>query len=454
MSRLDVDLELVRKYNVPGPRYTSYPTAVQFSDVTDPQDLIEDIRQNNEEARPLSLYFHLPFCETLCWFCGCTTVIGGNHKRTPVYLDALAREVELTRALLHPKRKAVQMHFGGGTPNYLAPDEIDRLGSIIHEAFPFADDAECSVELDPRRLTPEHVAAFARIGINRASIGIQDFNPEVQKAVNRIQPPDLTRQTVDWLREAGFRSINFDLIYGLPHQDASTFEETLETALELAPERFAIFNYAHVPWMKPAQKLLKVLPTADTKLAMLKLVTEKLTSRGYRYIGMDHFARADDELAQAQEAKTLQRNFQGYSTRSGADIYGFGMSSISQLDGHYRQNEKSLPDYYQAIELGRLPISRAVRLNRDDQIRRTVIMRLMCDLELNYDELGKALDIDFRRSFTPELAGLDQFEADGLIRQSDSGFTVTEMGRLLLRNLAMRFDAYLDPSKTQFSKTI
>lgn len=454
MSRLDVDLELVRKYNVPGPRYTSYPTAVQFSDVTDPQDLIEDIRDNNETPRPLSLYFHLPFCETLCWFCGCTTVIGGNHKRTPVYLDALSREIELTRALLHPGRKAVQMHFGGGTPNYLAPDEIDRLGSIIHEAFHFEDDAECSVELDPRRLTPEHVAAFARMGINRASIGIQDFNPDVQKAVNRIQPPELTRQAVDWLREAGFRSINFDLIYGLPHQDASTFEHTLNTALELEPERFAIFNYAHVPWMKPAQKLLKVLPTADTKLAMLKLVTEKLTSHGYRYIGMDHFARADDELALAQEAKTLQRNFQGYSTRSGADIYGFGMSSISQLDGHYRQNEKTLPDYYQAIELGRLPISRAVRLNRDDQIRRTVIMRLMCDLELNYDELGGSLDIDFRQSFAPELAGLDQFEADGLIRQNDAGFIVTGMGRLLLRNLAMRFDAYLDPGKNRYSKTI
>ncbi len=454
MSRLDVDLELVRKYDLPGPRYTSYPTAVQFSDVTDPEFLIEDIRANNKTPRPLSLYFHLPFCETLCWFCGCTTVIGGDHGRTPIYLKHLAREIELTRNLLHPERKAVQMHFGGGTPNYLNPDEIDRLGSIIHDSFRFEANAECSVELDPRRLTRAHVEAFARIGINRASIGIQDFNPEVQKAINRIQPRDLTLQTVEWLREAGFQSINFDLIYGLPHQNESTFEETLDIALELAPDRFAIFNYAHVPWMKPAQKLLKVLPGADTKLAMLKLVTEKLTDKGYRYIGVDDFARADDELSRAQVAKTLQRNFQGYSTRSEADIYGFGMSSISQIDGHYRQNEKTLPAYYQAVELGRLPIARAVRLTRDDIMRRTVIMRLMCDLELNYDLLGEVLGIDFRRFFESELGGLDQFEADGLIRRNPSGFVVTEMGRLLLRNLAMCFDAYLDQTKNRFSRTI
>jgi oxygen-independent coproporphyrinogen-3 oxidase len=454
MNRLSVDLDLVRKYNRPGPRYTSYPTAVQFEDVTDPEALIEEIRENNASPRPLSLYFHLPFCETLCWFCGCTTVISGDHSRTRTYLDYLEREVDLNRDLLHPNSKAIQLHFGGGTPNYLAPDEIDRVGAIIRRSFTFDQDPECSVELDPRRLTREHVEAFARIGINRASIGIQDFNPEVQKAVNRIQPVELTEQAVTWLRKSGYHSINFDLIYGLPHQDEETFEKTIDRALEIAPDRFAIFNYAHVPWMKPAQKLLNVLPTAETKLSMLKLVTEKLTSEGYRYIGMDHFAKADDELTRAQESKTLQRNFQGYSTLAGADIYAFGMSSISQIDAHYRQNEKTLPEYYAALDENRLPISRAVRLTEDDRIRRTVIMKLMCDLELDYDQLGSDLGIEFEDYFSEGLKLLDQPEADGLIVRTESGLRVTDMGRLLLRNLAMGFDAYLDSATNRFSKTI
>ncbi len=454
MTKFAVDLDLVRKYNLPGPRYTSYPTAVQFTEVTDPAPLIEDIRENNASPRPLSLYFHLPFCETLCWFCGCTTVIGGDHSRTKIYLDHLEREIELTRELLHPNRKAIQMHFGGGTPNYLEPDEIDRIGEIIDRAFTFDQSPERSVELDPRRLTREHVEAFARIGLNRASIGIQDFNDKVQQAINRIQPVELTEQTVTWLRESGFHSINFDLIYGLPHQDEKTFDQTIDQALELGPDRFAIFNYAHVPWMKPAQKLLKVLPGADTKLAMLKLVTEKLTSSGYHYIGMDHFARADDELTRAQQSKTLQRDFQGYSTLAGADIYAFGMSSISQIDAHYRQNEKTLPGYYAALNEGRLPIARAVRLNRDDQVRRTVIMKLMCDLELDFDQLGSDLGIDFRETFRAGLKDLLQAEDDGLIEWTDTGLRVTEMGRLLLRNLAMRFDAYLESTPNRFSKTI
>jgi oxygen-independent coproporphyrinogen-3 oxidase len=454
MTRLAVDLDLVRKYNLPGPRYTSYPTALQFTEVTDPAPLIADIHDNNVTPRPLSLYFHLPFCETLCWFCGCTTVIGGDHSRTNVYLDYLEREIELTRNLLHPDRKAIQMHFGGGTPNYLEPDEIDRIGRIIERAFNFDHNPECSVELDPRHLTRGHVEAFALIGFNRASIGIQDFNPDVQRAINRIQSVEMTEDTVTWLRESGFDSINFDLIYGLPHQNEKTFEQTINQALELGPDRFAIFNYAHVPWMKPAQKLLSVLPTAETKLSMLKLVTEKLTSSGYHYIGMDHFALAEDELTRAQKSKTLQRNFQGYSTLAGADIYAFGMSSISQIDTHYRQNEKTLPEYYAALDADRLPITRAVQLNRDDQIRRTVIMKLMCDLELDYDQLGTALAIDFRSYFRDGLEDLHQTENDGLIKRTKSGMRVTEMGRLLLRNLAMRFDAYLDSTPNRFSKTI
>ncbi len=454
MNQLSVDLELIRKYNRPGPRYTSYPTAVQFEDVTDPEPLIEEIREANASPRPLSLYFHLPFCETLCWFCGCTTVISGDHSRTKTYLDYLEREVALTRDLVHPDSRAIQLHFGGGSPNYLTPDEIDQVGAFIRRTFSFDRDPECSVELDPRRLTREHVEAFARIGINRASIGIQDFNPEVQKAVNRIQPVEMTEQAVTWLRQSEYHSINFDLIYGLPHQDEKTFEKTIERALEMAPDRFAIFNYAHVPWMKPAQKLLHILPTAETKLAMLKLVTEKLTSEGYRYIGMDHFAKEDDELTRAQESMTLQRNFQGYSTLAGADIYAFGMSSISQIDTHYRQNEKTLPEYYAVLDENRLPISRAVRLSKDDRIRRTVIMKLMCNLKLDYHQLGSELDIDFEDYFSESLKLLDQPEADGLIVRTKSGLRITDMGRLLLRNLAMAFDAYLDSATNRFSKTI
>lgn len=457
MSTLHVDLELIKKYSVPGPRYTSYPPATQFTDKINLDDLAEKIRGMNESGRNLSLYYHLPFCETLCWFCGCTTVITTDHKVSGKYLDYLGKEMALTRPLIDPKRKVSQLHFGGGTPTFLAPDELRRLGKMIHSQFEFADDLEAGVEIDPRRVTKDHILALREIGFNRASMGVQDNNPEVQKAVHRIQPFSETKQAVDWLRETGFKSINIDLIYGLPYQTPATFEKTLDEVLTLQPDRFAVFNYAHVPWMKPAQKILeaKILPSPETKLEVLKLTIEKLTSNGYAYIGMDHFARETDELTTSQREKTLQRNFQGYSTRGGTDIYAFGMSSISQAGDVYWQNIKELPEYYAAVDAGKLPWTRGYILTKEDEIRRTTIMRLMCDLGLDYAVMSRLLDINFKEHFSAEIASLDDMEADGLLVKTPEGITVTDFGRLLIRNIAMRFDQYL-PKQTErrFSKTI
>ncbi len=457
MSTLHVDLELIKKYSVPGPRYTSYPPATQFKDAADLGVLAEKIRGMNASGRDLSLYYHLPFCETLCWFCGCTTVITTDHKVSGKYLDYLDREMALVQPLIDSKRKVSQLHFGGGTPTFLAPDELRRLGKMIHSRFAFSDDLEAGVEIDPRRVVKDHIVALREIGFNRASMGVQDNNPVVQKAVHRIQPFEITKQTVEWLRETGFSSINIDLIYGLPHQTPQSFEKTLDEVLTLQPDRFAVFNYAHVPWMKPAQKILEnqILPTPETKLQVLKMTIEKLTSNGYAYIGMDHFAKESDELATSQRGKTLQRNFQGYSTRGGTDIYAFGMSAISQAGDVYWQNIKELPDYYASIDAGRYPWTRNYVLTPEDEIRRTTIMRLMCDLGLDYPAMSKALGINFKEHFAKEIASLDEMEADGLLVKTPEGIAITDLGRLLIRNIAMKFDEYL-PKQTErrFSKTI
>jgi oxygen-independent coproporphyrinogen-3 oxidase len=457
MSTLHVDLDLVRKYNVPGPRYTSYPPATQFTDKIDFNLLRAKIRKNTASERDLSLYFHLPFCRTLCWYCGCTTVITTDQKVSGKYIDYLEKEIALLAGEFNPKRKVAQLHFGGGTPTFLTPPELRRLGGIIKKNFTFSPNIEAGVEIDPRRLSREHIEALAEIGFNRASIGVQDNNPVVQKAVHRIQPFAQTKMAVDWLRQNGFKSINIDLIYGLPHQTPETFEKTLDEVLTLKPNRFAVFSYAHVPWIKPSQKILedKILPTPETKLAMLKLTIEKLTSEGYVYIGMDHFAREDDELAIAQREKKLQRNFQGYSTCGDTDIFAFGMSSISQAGDIYWQNNKELPAYYDAIDSGNLPLLKGYALTEEDKIRRQTIMRLMCDLNLDYPSMSQLLGIDFGKHFENELASLDDMEADGLILKTPTGLLVTELGRLFIRNIAMRFDAYL-PKTTErrFSKTI
>ena len=459
MKTLQVDLKLVEKYNVAGPRYTSYPPATKFTDAITWPQLAEKISENNRTERGLSLYFHIPFCETLCWFCGCTTVITLNHDKGKDYIDYLGREVAKMSPRLNKQRKVVQLHFGGGSPTFLRPDEIRRLGEIIHKHFTFSPDIEASVEVDPRRLTREHMVALRAIGFNRASMGVQDFNPKVQEAIHRIQPRAMTQQAMDWMRELGFGSINLDLIYGLPHQTVESFNETLDTVLEMKPDRLAVFSYAHVPWIKPAQKILEQqqhLPAAETKLQVLKLVIEKLTANDqYVYIGMDHFAKPGDELAVAQRNKQLQRNFQGYSTRAGSDIYAFGMSGVSQVPEAYWQNEKELPKYQAAVDAGRVPLHRAYFVTDEDKIRRETIMRVMCDLSLDFAAMSAKLGINFEQHFAKELASLAPFEADGLVKRTPIGLEVTDTGRLFIRNIAMCFDNTLAPvGERRHSRTI
>jgi oxygen-independent coproporphyrinogen-3 oxidase len=458
MSMLTVNLDLVQKYNVPGPRYTSYPPATKFTDGLSWFDLAERILENNRSERDLSLYFHIPFCETLCWFCGCTTVITLNHAQGQTYLGYLEKEIAQMSTLLNPRRKLVQLHWGGGSPTFLAHDEIRRLGEIIRRHFTFADDIEAGVEIDPRRLTRDHVVALREVGFNRASLGVQDFELAVQQAVHRIQPREMTEQVINWVREAGFRSINLDLIYGLPHQTVESFNRTLDVVLSLKPDRLAVFSYAHVPWVKPAQKILeqKILPTPEVKLQLLKTVIERLTENNrYIYIGMDHFARPDDELAVAQPRKQLQRNFQGYSTRAGADIYAFGMSAISQIPDAYWQNEKELPKYYAGLDAGKVPLARGYLVTDEDKIRRETIMRVMCDLSLDYAAMSQRLGLNFASHFERELDSLSPLEADGLVRRSPGGLEVTDTGRLFIRNIAMCFDNTLAPvGERKHSRTI
>jgi len=453
---MNVDLDLVRKYNVAGPRYTSYPPATKFGPLG-AEVAKREIAAHNHPERDVSLYFHLPFCRSLCWYCGCTTVITTRQKESGVYLNYLSREMGQISPLVHPDREVAQLHWGGGTPTFLLPDEIRRLGSIITEHFNLSKNIEAGVEIDPRTLTRDHVVALREIGFNRASLGVQDFDPQVQLAVHRIQPRKMVEEVVGWIRGEGFQSLNFDLIYGLPYQTRDSFARTLEAALEMNPDRFAVFNYAHVPWIKPGQKIMKeeTLPAADVKLEILKLTIETLTSHGYVYIGMDHFAKADDELAIAQREKTLQRNFQGYSTHGDADLFAFGMSSISNVDGLYWQNEKELAKYYDGLGKGVSPITRGYLLNDDDKVRRHTIMRLMCDLGLDFARMSADLGLNFEEYFETELAALDDLAEDGLLFKKRGGLSVTETGRLFLRNIAMRFDAtQLASGAHRYSKTI
>jgi oxygen-independent coproporphyrinogen-3 oxidase len=374
------------------------------------------------------------------------------------YVEALGREVALMAPRLNKDRKAVQLHFGGGSPTFLRPDEIRRLGEIIHKHFTFVPDIEASVEVDPRRLTREHMAALREIGFNRASMGVQDFNPKVQEAIHRIQPREMTQDAMDWMRELGYGSINLDLIYGLPFQTPETFNETLDTVLAMKPDRLAVFSYAHVPWIKPSQKILevKILPSPESKLEVLKVVIERLTRDGqYVYIGMDHFAKPTDELAVAQREKKLQRNFQGYSTRAGSDIYAFGMSGVSQVPDAYWQNEEEMPKWQAAVDAGRTPLHKAYFVTDEDKIRRETIMRTMCDLSLDFGAMSQKLGINFEQHFASELAALAPFAADGLVKLRPGGLEVTDAGRLFIRNIAMCFDNTLAPvGERRHSKTI
>lgn len=447
------DLDLIRKYNQPGPRYTSYPTAPHFSEETDKAALTE---QTDSESSDLSLYFHIPFCKSLCWFCGCTKIITQKQDRADHYLDLLEKEIDLFLPRIQDGRKVRQMHFGGGTPNYLSPSQIDRFSDFLHDRFDFHADAELSTELDPRTLTHEHISAFHRMGINRASIGVQDVKPEVQIAIHRIQTDEHNRNALKWLREAGISSCNLDLIYGLPKQTPESFEDTLHHILDYAPDRLAVFSYAHVPWIAPAQKILetKDLPDAEAKLKMLEKIITILTNNNYHYVGMDHFARQDDPLTVAQKNGSLQRNFQGYSTHGGVEICAFGMSSISQTSRSYRQNFKDITDYGQAVAAGHYPIDRGILLTDEDVMRREIIMSIMCQLHLDYATKSEQHNIDFKQHFASALASLQPMVDDGLLELNTDSLQVTEQGRLFIRNIAMAFDEHLTSGRAKFSKTV
>jgi len=459
--QINVDIELLKKYDQPGPRYTSYPTAPYFHEGVDEQVYRKHIEKDNQlkKDEPISLYFHLPFCDTLCYFCGCNMMVTHNRQKIEKYINYLIKEMALLRPLIGEKRKVMQLHWGGGTPTYLSPEQIRRLGNAIREFFDFEDEAEVSVEIDPRELTREHMEALKEVGFNRCSMGVQDFNPQVQKTVNRIQPEDITRQTVDWARELGFQSINIDLMYGLPFQTVEMFEKTLDIILDIDPDRLAVFNYAHLPSMIKHQRLIKDewLPKPEEKLQLLKLSIEKLTSSGYVYIGMDHFAKPDDELTLAMNEGTLYRNFQGYSIHAGLNLFAIGITSISMLSNLYVQNVKKLNPYYERLEKGQLPVFKGVELTEDDILRREVITELMCNFYLDKKKIEQKYNLIFDDYFADALEKLVPLQQDGLIELQENYLKVTTMGRLLIRNIAMQFDYYLakkEGQKPQFSRTV
>jgi oxygen-independent coproporphyrinogen-3 oxidase len=458
---LQVDVGLLKKYDRPGPRYTSYPTAPLFNGSFGADDYRRAIVGTNQpdSQSDLSLYFHFPFCDTLCYFCGCTMMVTRDRHRIEEYLTYLRKEIDLVAPLIAPQRHVTQLHWGGGTPTHLTPDQLRDIAEYIKGAFRIEPGAEMSVEIDPRELTQSHLDVLRHAGFNRVSMGVQDFDPKVQESVNRIQSKELVSTVYQWAVDLRFESINFDLIYGLPFQTLASFKETVHETLKFKPDRIAVFNYAHVPWLKPHQKLVhpEDLPTPDQKLQILKMTIEELTSRGYVYIGMDHFAKPQDELSRAQQEKSLYRNFQGYSTKSGADLYGFGMSSISHFGEIYAQNFKTLQEYYAALDKGSLATHVGYRMTEDDRIRKHVIIRLMCDLELDKKDVEQRFGIRFDEYFEDALIQLRQFTDDNLVDILPDAIKIKGSGRLLLRNIAMCFDAYLDKMQKEkpiFSRTV
>jgi len=461
MSAPRVDVELLKRYSVPGPRYTSYPSAPLFSREFRTEEYLEEIRSTNGsgEDSPISVYAHLPYCDTLCYFCGCTMKVTNDVTQITAYNQYLKKEIAAIAGLVSPARNVSQLHWGGGTPSYLSAADILDLGGFLKSTFTYAADIEAGVEIDPRGLTKDRMEAFRESGFNRTSMGVQDFDPAVQKAVNRIQSEKITRDAVEWSRDLGFRSINIDLIYGLPHQTLSEFERTVEAVIALSPDRLAVFNYAHVPWLKPHQKVLDEmsLPAAGAKLEIFVMTLEKLAAAGYENVGMDHFAKPDDELAIARRNGTLYRNFQGYSTKAGCDLYAFGMSAISFLGGVYHQNLKTVREYFDKIDAGLIPTHAGYRMTRDDVIRRDVIMKIMCDNEVMKADIEERHGISFDDYFSGALPKLGEFTADGLIELKGDRIVITEQGRLIVRNIAMCFDPYLESlgkGKQVFSKTV
>lgn len=435
--------ELVEKYNIAGPRYTSYPTALQFSDDFGVEDFKKTLKTSNV-GKPLSLYLHIPFCENICYYCACNKVITKDKSKADRYLVALIKEAEMIAPYVKG-RKVTQIHWGGGTPTFLSNEQIEGLVNKLRELFEFDDDnGEFSIEIDPRSVDNKTMGSLAQAGFNRLSMGVQDFNPEVQKAVNRIQPEEDTRHLLLQARRHGFDSINIDLIYGLPHQTVDSFNETIDKIITMAPDRLSVFNYAHLPHRFKPQRRINAydLPSPQEKLRILESAIKKLTEAGYVYIGMDHFALPHDELTQAQERGDLHRNFQGYTTHAECDLVGLGVSSISQVGNSYSQSMRGLDEYYERVEAGELAVWRGCYLEDDDLLRREVIMQLICHFKLDFSDIEKTFNINFKEYFADELESLVRFEEDGLLNLTDTGIQVNDAGRLLIRNICMAFDAY------------
>src|SRR3984957_13888195 len=458
-ERFEISEEFLEKYNRPGPRYTSYPTAPVWQDNFGPNDLEQFYATANAARTPVSLYMHHPFCESLCLFCACNVVITKDHSVVPPYLQTLQQEIERVARQVSRKREVVQFHWGGGTPTYLTPAQMEQLFGFARERFAFAADAEIGIEVDPRVTSREHLETLRRLGFNRLSLGIQDFHSEVQRAIHRVQPYEATRDMIAYARELGFDSINVDLIYGLPYQDAKRFRATVSQVLTLAPDRVAMFSYAHVPWLKKQQGSFQThLPEGIEKFRIFCAGLQTFLDAGYLYIGMDHFAKPGDELAIAQQSRTLPRNFQGSTTKAGADLYGMGVSAISAIGRSYGQNFRDVAGYGAAIERGGLATMRGYHLNDDDVLRRTVINRLLCHPLIRKSEIAGEFGINFDDYFANELAHLDSFAADGLVTMDREEIRVTWLGRIFIRNIAMVFDAYLEKQKLDsrplFSKTL
>lgn len=455
------DGELLQKYNQAVPRYTSYPPATEMTTDFTTSLFQEAIAQGNRKQTPLSLYCHIPFCQKPCYFCGCNTIITQHKPAAADYLGYLIQNIHQVSSLVSSDRPVQQLHWGGGTPNYLTLAQVETLWHTLQQVFTFEEDAEISIEINPCEVDREYIFKLRELGFKRVSFGIQDFNTQVQEAVNRIQPEDQLFQVMQWIREANFESVNVDLIYGLPYQTLETFTHTIQKTIELDPDRIAVFSFAYVPWLKPLQKRMpqEAMPSAAEKLKILQMTIAQLTANNYVFIGMDHFAKPNDELAIAQEQGQLHRNFQGYTTKPESDLLSFGMTAISMLQNVYVQNHKGLKDYYSALDNHQFPIERGVQLNQDDVIRRTLIMELMCQFKLSISDLEAkyhlGLNLDFNDYFQRELLALNDLEKDGLVQCLGDGFKVTDSGRLLVRNIASAFDSYLGEKTDQkFSKAI
>lgn len=457
---LVVDTDLIRKHDKAGPRYTSYPTADRFVEAYGAAEHAGWLAARNVGRRnqPLSLYIHLPFCANICYYCACNKVITKDHGRSAKYVKYLRKEMDLVTGYLQSRPFVSQLHWGGGTPTFLSGEEMAELMDITREHFDFDPQGEYSLEIDPRSVNRTTFNLLGQLGFNRVSIGVQDFEPAVQEAIHRIQSLDETRAALEAAREVGMKSVNFDLIYGLPRQTTETFARTLDEVIRLSPDRIALYSYAHIPTLfKPQRRILPAdMPTPEAKLGLLVQAISTLTAAGYVYIGMDHFAKPDDELNIARRQGRLHRNFQGYSTRADCDLVSLGISAISQIGPAYAQNVKTLDEYYNLLDAGQLPIARGIELSADDALRRSLIQALMCHFEVSIESIEIAHLIDFKRYFAPELELLEAFHEDGLVTVDDHWITVTPRGRLLVRSIAMAFDKYVRQSaeRQRFSKVI